>query len=247
MRPIRQHATWRPDRRQNEGMDRSSPGADGRHEPSARRAPLTPAVNAPTGDAVELYPRTYPTLLRSTGEIRLRVFEASHKAMGSSLHPLAGSPEVDLGAFLYASRRLPESILQARRVVMGQSAEVFARHGMPLEGPGAWQEVQAPGRRRRWYDDRNGTLAVLVASASDVDDLVPTLVAFQIEWNKLHDRLPAASAPPADWEPRTLAASVGGRADDWAQLHEVWDAAFPDRLAEIARRSLSLRLRLLGG
>src|ERR1700692_363167 len=134
-------------------------------------------------DAVEVYHRTYTTILRSSGETQLRVFEHSHKAMGSSLHPLAGSAEIDLGAFLYAIRRLPDAISGARIVLMGQSAEVFAQRGYrPF---GEWTEVSAPGRRRRWYDDGNGTLAVLIASASDVDDLIPTMVALQIEWKKL--------------------------------------------------------------
>src|SRR5437660_3793837 len=101
--------------------------------PPGARAPLTAAAGAPTGDAVELYHRTYTTLLRSSGEMRLRVFEASHRAMGSSLHPLAASPEPDLGAFIYACRRLPESIVEARLVVMGQSAEVFAHNGFDLD------------------------------------------------------------------------------------------------------------------
>ena len=76
-------------------------------------------------DEVELYQRTYTTLLRSSGETRLRVLEPSHRAMGSSLHALAGSPELDLGAFLYAIRRLPDGIVGASLVVMGQDVEVF--------------------------------------------------------------------------------------------------------------------------
>ena len=44
-------------------------------------------------DEVELYQRTYTTLLRSSGETHLRVLEPSHRAMGSSLHPLAASEE----------------------------------------------------------------------------------------------------------------------------------------------------------
>src|SRR5205807_283760 len=128
-------------------------------------------------EAVELYHRTYTTLLRSSGETRLRVLESSHKAMGSSLHPLAASSDIDLGAFLYACRRLPPEILRSSLVVMGQSSEVFARHGYSFDGSTL---TDAPGRRRRWYHDGGSTLAVLVASASDVDDLVPTLVAFQI-------------------------------------------------------------------
>ena len=36
-------------------------------------------------DEVELYQRTYNTLLRSSGETHLRVLEPAHRAMGSSL------------------------------------------------------------------------------------------------------------------------------------------------------------------
>src|ERR671930_2244668 len=105
-------------------------------------------------DEVELYQRTYSTLLRSSGETRLRVLESSHCAMGSSLHPLADSDELDLGAFLYAIRRLPAGIVRARRIVMGQDPELFARFGVgPLE---EWEPVEAPARRRRWYDGGGG-------------------------------------------------------------------------------------------
>lgn len=220
--------------------------------------PAVPAVSHPSGDpaevastalaeAVELYHRTYTTLLRSSGETRLRVLESSHKAMGSSLHPLAGSPELDLGAFLYSSRRLPPAVIGATLVVMGQSAEVFARGGYRLEG---WAPTDAPGRRRRWYHDGASTLAVLVASASDVDDLVPTLVAFQIEWNKLHQRLRACGVDGPAGAPHTpgeRAEALGGRPDDWEQLAEVWGASFSAHLGAIAARRLSLRIRMLGG
>ena len=206
-------------------------------------------MNAAPAQAVEVYHRTYTTLLRSTGETRLRVLEASHRAMGSSLHPLAASPEPDLGAFLYACRRLPEAILTTQLVVLGQSAEVFARHGLPLDGSGSpprrWAAVDAPGRRRRWYADDGGTLAVLMASASDVDDLIPTLTAFQIEWNKLNARLRAVPALPGD--AGSCAAALGGGSDDWQQLVELWGADFGARLDAVRTRRLSLRVRMLGG
>src|ERR687885_297232 len=151
-------------------------------------------------DAVELYQRTYSTLLRSSGETRLRVLESSHRAMGSSLHPLADSDELDLGAFLYAIRRLPDSIVRIKIVVLGQEAALFRRAGVgPLE---EWEAVEAAARRRRWYDSGDEVLAVLLASESDVDDLVPTLVAFQIEWNKMRRRMRAAGWPEgADHDP----------------------------------------------
>jgi len=210
-------------------------------------APQPTAAEAGVAEAVEVYHRTYSTLLRSSGEMRLKVLEMSHKAMGASLHPLAASPEVDLGAFLYAVRRLPAAVLSAQRVVMGQSAEVFARRGFAQLD--TWQEVSAPGRRRRWYDDGNGTLAVLIASASDVDDLVPTLVALEIEWNKLHLKLVASGwqTPGAVPGPEDCAATLGGREDDWFQLHEVWGAQFGARLADVATRKMGLRVRMLGG
>jgi hypothetical protein len=188
-------------------------------------------------DEVELYQRTYTTLLRSSGETPLRVLEPAHRAMNSSLHALAGSTELDLGAFLYAIRRLPPVICDARVIVMGQDQEVFERNGIgPLDG---WERLEAVARRRHWYDDGEGTLAVLLASPSDLDDLIPTLVAYQIEWNKLSLRLRGFDAIPQD-----LPAALGGTPDDWVQLRE---AGFVDRLDEIRERKLNLRVRVLGG
>jgi hypothetical protein len=198
----------------------------------ARLATTTLADGAPRRSVeVELYQRTYTTLLRSSGETQLRVLEPAHRAMGSSLHPLAGSDQLDLGAFIYAVRRLPDQIAGAKLVVMGQEAEALVRAGLPIHD---WQEAEAPARRRRWYADGAGTLAVLLASASDVDDLVPTLVAFQIEWNKLNMRLQAGQ-------------QLDGADEDWQRLREAWGAEFDARMALIGERKMSLRVRMLGG
>jgi hypothetical protein len=195
-------------------------------------------------DEVELYHRTYTTLLRSSGETLLRVLEPSHRSMSSSLHSLAGSEELDLGAFLYSIRRLPDEVAGGRVIVMGQEAEVFARHGIgPLDD---WTPLEAPARRRRWYDDGNGTMAVLLASASDLDDVIPTLVAYQIEWNKLRLRMRGAPVAPGAG-PADYAAALGGVEDDWIQLMEAWGEAFEPRLERIAAERLNLRVRMLGG
>ena len=210
--------------------------------PSARPAPQGQTLS----DEIELYQRTYSTLLRSSGETRLRVLEPSHRAIRSSLHPLADSDELDLGAFLYAIRRLPAGIVRARRIVMGQEPEVFARAGVgPLED---WEPVEAPARRRRWYDGGGDTLAVLLASASDVDDLVPSLVALQIEWNKINQRVRTAEWPAGqEPDPEDLAATLGGAVDDWMRLRGTWGEAFAPQLREIGSRRMSLRVRMLGG
>jgi hypothetical protein len=203
------------------------------------------APSARLSDEVELYQRTYNTLLRSSGETALRVLESAHRQINSSLHPLAGSDEPDLGAFIYAIRRLPDRISGARLVIMGQEAEVFVRNGIVID---EWEEADAPARRRRWHDAGDGTHAVLLASASDVDDLIPTLVAFQIEWNKLRVRQRAAGWPPdSEPPPEECADALGGSSDDWARLRAAWGARFYERLRLIAERSMNLRVRMLGG
>ena len=197
-------------------------------------------------DEVELYQRTYNTLLRSSGETALRVLEPAHRAMGSSLHPLADSDDPDLGAFLYALRRMPASVADgAQLVILGQETEVFAKNGIVIT---EWQEADAAARRRRWHDAGDGTHAVLIASASDVDDLIPTLVAFQIEWNKLRVRQRAAGWPPEhDAEPEECAETLGGTAEDWGRLRETWGERFGERLRLNARQRMNMRVRMLGG
>ncbi|MBO0684090.1 MAG: hypothetical protein J2P45_13095, partial [Candidatus Dormibacteraeota bacterium] len=190
--------------------------------------------------AVELYVRTYSTMLQSSGEIRLDSLEQAHLRMGSALHPLAAEPRVDMGAFLYAVRRLPNAILRARRVVLGQSARGFRSVlGADVYG---WERVKAPARRRSWYYDGAETLAVLLASPSDIDDLVPTLVAFQIEWNKLHDLLRQHEGDLEDARER-----IGSSADDWERLREAWGEAFEANLAAIRESECHVLLRMISG
>ena len=202
------------------------------------------ATSGPGSDEVELYHRTYATLLRSSGETFMRVLEPSHRAMNSSLHPLAASTEPDLGAFIYAMRRLPSSLHRTSLIVMGQSTGEFARQGVgDLE---SWTATEAPARRRRWFDSGDGRMAVLLASTSDLDDLVPTLVAYQIEWNKLHSALRGAAfgdAPTAE----AVAAAAGGVAEDWERVGEAFEDDLAAFVAEVRERELNLRLRMLGG
>ena len=190
--------------------------------------------------AVELYVRTYTTMLQSSGDIKVESLVQAHLGMGSVLHPLAAEPQTDMGALLYAVRRLPRAINGARHVVMGQSPQGF--RALLRADILNWEAVKAPARRRRWYFDGKDTLAVLIASTSDIDDLVPTLVAYQIEWNKLHHALKDVGL--SDHEAREAA---GATEDDWRRLREAWGDAFDANLAAIKRDECRIVLRLIGG
>src|ERR1700682_4493926 len=190
--------------------------------------------------AVELYVRTYTTMLQSSGDIKIESLVQAHLGMGSVLHPLASQPEIDMGALIYAVRRLPEAISRCRHVVMGQSPQGFRAvlHADIL----SWQAVKAPARRRRWYHDGKNTLAVLIASQSDIDDLVPTLVAFQIEWNKLHRALREVGI-----DPERVREEVKASRADWNRLREAWGDEFEANLAWVRDTECHISLRMLGG
>ncbi|MGH7903059.1 MAG: DUF6909 family protein [Candidatus Dormibacteraceae bacterium] len=190
--------------------------------------------------AVELYVRTYTTMLQSSGEIRIEALQQAHIGMESALHPLAADPRTDMGALLYSTRRLPAAIVRCRRVVLGQSTESFrAALGEDIL---EWQKVEAPGRRRRWYDDGGTTLAVIIASHSDIDDLVPALVAYQIEWNKLHREL--QNVELASERAREAA---GATEADWDRLREAWGPDLEANLALVSQAECHITLRMIGG
>jgi hypothetical protein len=203
---------------------------------------------------VELYVRTYSTILRSSGDIPLRAFEKAHCNVGPSLHFGAAQPDPDTGALIYAVNRLPACIVRVERVVLGQLPEHFSQAlGQDVQ---AWDQASAPARRRQWRYDGTRTLAVYVASVSDVDDVIPTLVAYQIEWNKLHARLNAdrpvraivdAAAPPEDEAAERVRTHLGIGADDWRRLARAWGSAFWDTLRAIAAAEKDMTVRLLGG
>ncbi|HZU16222.1 MAG TPA: hypothetical protein VFD01_06440 [Candidatus Dormibacteraeota bacterium] len=190
--------------------------------------------------AVELYVRTYSTMLQSSGEIRLDTLVQAHLTMASSLHPLASRPQMDMGAFIYAVRRLPGAINRARRVVLGQSLRGF-QQALAADLT-SWRRVKAPARRRAWYYDGESTLAVLLASPSDIDDLVPTLVAYQIEWNKLH-----RAVREVGLDPERVRFSVQASEDDWRRLWQAWGPEAKATLALAGQRECHLLLRMIGG
>ena len=207
---------------------------------------------------VELYIRTYNTLMRSSGEISLKALVQAHYNIDSSLHPDARSPYPDMSAFIYSVLRLPASIIHCDLVLLGQSEEVFLQQGFHVD---TWEAVTASARRRKWFYDDKGTLAVYVASVSDTDDIVPILVAFQIEWNKMHYLLNAepttmqlletrmdSSSPVFAEITKVLRERLHISPDDWKRLEVIWgDHRLWANLLVIGKQRKSFGLRMLGG
>ncbi len=138
-------------------------------------------------DNINLYLRTYYSMLRSSREISITSLIEVHKRMHSALHISANRADFDIDAFVYAILRLPDCVDTATLFVMGQSERVFIQHGFSnIED---WVPVSAAARRRPCLFDDDQTVAVYIASRSDIDDLVPILTAYQIERQKLQQLL----------------------------------------------------------
>ncbi len=206
-------------------------------------------------DEIDLYIRTYYSLLRSTGEVAIETLVESHIGMDSLLHPQARDPAPDISALIYVSLRLPPCIRSARLILLGQRTAVFQRWGYPVE---TWQEVSAPARRRRAFFDGQEILALYIASRSDIDDIIPALTAYQIEWNKVHRILStaqgrrllehlAANRTLGEDEQATLAAALGTSLDDVSRLCSVWGTQTIPILQDIIARRKTMAIRLLAG
>ena len=205
-------------------------------------------------DEIDLYTRTYYSLLRSTGEVRVRAFEEAHAYSDSSLHAGARDPVPDVAAFAYSAARLPECMPRVRLVVMGQSHEHFEGAGFDVR---CWDTVRTRGRRRPLRWDGGETLAAFITSTSDIDDLVPILTAYQIEWNKLHMALgqsalgqllrEAPEGSPVDVEPDDLQRALGLDASGVDTLRAAFGTSWDEGMRAVASRPADLSVRLLAG
>ncbi len=207
---------------------------------------------------IDLYIRTYYSLLRSSEPIRIRSLEETHAAMNSSLHQQASGSEIDISAFSYCVVRLPSVMPRVQLLLLGQMADVFTREG--YDNIEEWRPVKARARRRKfYYDEASGFLAAFIASVSDIDDLIPCLTTLQIEWNKIHFKLAADAvseklrALPADattlGEPLAsdVMRALGITTEEFAKIAQVWTgAALVDNLRCAAEAPLDMRVRVLG-
>lgn len=209
-------------------------------------------VPSATSEEIQLYRSTIYSLLRSSAEIKIRTIEEVHAGMKSLMHPGARSVAPDVSALIYSALRLPDCITRVRTVILGQNADLFHRNGMPVLE--SWEAVAARARRRRCYYDGQSTLACFIASRSDIEDVIPCLTAYQIEWNKLHNLLmglakdfdfSAALTDPASRKKLALALQLSE--EDLDRLAGIWSGGFVALLGQIRERECSISIRLLNG
>lgn len=207
-----------------------------------------------TSDEIDLYIRTYYSLLRSSGEVWVRAFEEAHAFSDSSLHPGARTGVPDVAAFAYSAARLPACMPQVSKLVLGQAHESFEAAGLDVR---SMTRVLTRGRRRPLRWDGGGVLCAFISSTSDIDDLVPIVTAYQIVWNQLHVRLhgselgrrlrevPNLRPDEVDREElgRTLDLDADGVRTLIAALDREWLAA----LRTISERPSDLSMRVLSG
>ncbi|MFN2211575.1 MAG: DUF6909 family protein [Anaerolineales bacterium] len=209
-------------------------------------------VPSTASDEIDLYQRTYYSLLRSTAEVQIRTLEEAHVHMKSLLHPNAQGSAPDLSALVYSILRLPPIMHHIQLVVLGQSREIFEKRGFgDVE---TWQQVFAPARRRRCFYDGGDTLACYIASRSDIDDIVPLLTAYQVEWNKFNNLLQtlpkSIDLSRIEHDPETfntVAKILEISENDLTQLRSLMGDAFSHILLEMSARPSRLRLLLLSG
>lgn len=203
-------------------------------------------------EEIDLYIRTIYSLLRSTTRVRIRTLEEVHAGINSSLHPLARTQTPDVSSFIYANLRLPDCMPQIKAVLLGQSATVFEQYG--FDHIEEWEEVTARARRRRCFYDGDGLLACYIASRSDIDDVVPLMTAYQIEWNKLRLLLMEYSdkdvnqiQPDSEDDLEKLSDRLRMSLGDLKRLKTIWGDRFLSMLKDIRGKKLDLEVQLFSG
>lgn len=200
-------------------------------------------------ESIDLHVRSYRSALKSTLEVTIHSLSNSHLHMEPILHALANDPTTfDTAAFIYSVFRLPVAIDRTHKIIVGQNSDVFAAAGFTHVD--SWKKVSSPARRRtnRYYPPKK-LLAVFAASISDIDDITNLLIAYQTEWNKLHDILLThyksylSFKKDFDNLPKLLEINP----NDWQNLIEALGINWKLRLRRIYKHRLDLRIQLLAG
>ncbi len=199
---------------------------------------------------IDHYIDSYHTFLGTEKEISLDCLEPVHRAISSSLHRDADCEDIIISAFLYSALRLPECMDSVSRVILVPNER--ALKGWGHEDIHSWRPALSKSRRRRALFDGKKTLAIFISSVSDIDDLLPALCAYQIEWNKMHERLTCSALGPYLKSGRASASNVQGAlrkalritSADHDMFAEVWSDCWDRKMAAVATAPKNFRIRM---
>ena len=217
----------------------------------SRKIPSAPSPYSDSSPALDAYLQTYGNHLHLHEALNVSDLESHHSGFSSSLHRRAHLNELDVSAFLHAALRLPDCVDRVERILIGPRENVFDSSG--YRNVADWPRVQSRARRRRYHFDGGKNLAVFVTSITDLDDIIPSLCAFQIEWNKMHRLLNRSSIGPALASGQIAATSTGPELQrilglnhaDWDMIQQVWAQNGDAKFVALARSPLSLRIERL--
>lgn len=108
---------------------------------------------------------------------------ATYVQMSPSIHTKLNSKDIDIDILNYCLNRLPTQIFSATKIIISQNKENLAKYGLDIS---TWQQTSANSRRRRCFVSPDAsTIATIITSDADIDDLINILIATQIEFGKI--------------------------------------------------------------
>jgi len=191
-----------------------------------------------------IYINAYRSFLREEGQMSIDQIERLYKDMKPSIHNHAGDDTVDVEALMYSSLRLPPEIYHIENIILAQIDDSFHREGYDI---GSWGEVHAPARRRKMYFDGTTKLAAFINSVTDLDDMVGLLIAFQIEWNKIHGKLTESGVIIDKSHGDEIKLALGVDDENWERLHRIWGEKIYQMLVEMQKHKVNFEVKLLRG
>ena len=193
------------------------------------------------GLVLDEYLDAYRRSPQTRQHIKLSVMEEPHCRLGCSMHRDAGSAEPHPAAFLYSIERLPSCMDRVNKVILAPGTEAFDQAGYIR--PTDWPKVGARARRRQAHFDGRETLALVLISISDLDDVITSLCAYQIEWNKIHALLSHSEigkqlihgAIDATSASEDIRCTLGVSRQDWDMFIKVWGAGWGEKITAAAK------------
>lgn len=190
-----------------------------------------------------MFMKAYHSFLNAEGRMAVDQFIPLYQEMHPALHRYASEQEIDTEAFIYAYLRIPHEIVHTHHIILAQTDDIFRRGGYEIQ---LWEELEAPARRRKMYFDGKETLALVINSTTDVDDIICLLTALQIEWNKMHELLHRSHTALDTHNLDLIRSTLHISPHKWEQLTRV-TGSDPRIFSTIYNKRMDIRVSLLRG